>query len=116
MFKYIFSLLFILSISGCNFEVPGADEKFGTQNFVSAISLIELHKIRNGVYPKSLDDLEFLGDWDGIWLSAVKYEKTDNGYNLYLERGWASKPSLEFPIKFKSGLGIQKTNIKWIEK
>ena len=116
MIKYIFSVLLILSISGCNFEVPGADEKFGTQNFVSAVSLIELHKTRNGAYPESLDDLEFLGDWDGIWLTAVKYEKSDKGYNLYLERGWAGKPSLEFPIKFKKGLGIQKTNVKWVGK
>ena len=116
MKKYIFTVLVILSISGCNFEVPGADEKFGTQNFVSAVSLIELHKTRNGEYPTSLDELEFLGDWDGIWLTAVKYEKSQYGYNLYLERGWAGKPSLEFPIKFKQGLGIQKTNIKWITK
>ena len=116
MLKYIFSVLLVLSISGCNFEVPGADEKFGTQNFVSAVSLIELHKTRNGEYPESLSDLEFLGDWDGIWLTAVKYEKTGNGYNLYLERGWAGKPSLEFPIKFKEGLGIKKTNVKWITK
>lgn len=116
MKKYIFTILVILSISGCNFEVPGADEKFGMQNFVSAVSLIELHKTRNGEYPTSLDELEFLGDWDGIWLTAVKYEKSQNGYNLYLERGWAGKPSLEFPIKFKQGLGIQKTNIKWITK
>jgi hypothetical protein len=116
MLKYIFSVLLVLSISGCNFEVPGADEKFGTQNFVSAVSLIELHKTRNGKYPESLSDLEFLGDWDGIWLTAVKYEKSDNGYNLYLERGWAGKPSLEFPIRFKEGLGIQKTNVKWIAK
>jgi len=116
MKKYIFTILVILSISGCNFEVPGADEKFGMQNFVSAVSLIELHKTRNGEYPTSLDELEFLGDWDGIWLTAVKYEKSQNGYNLYLERGWAGKPSLEFPIKFKQGLGIQKTNIKWTTK
>ena len=116
MIKYIFSILLVLSISGCDFEVPGADEKFGTQNFVSAVSLIELHKTRNGVYPDSLTELEFLGDWDGIWLNSVKYEKSDNGYDLYLERGFAGKPTLEFPIKFKQGLGIQKTNVKWVVK
>ncbi|SEQ81725.1 hypothetical protein SAMN03080615_02868 [Amphritea atlantica] len=103
----------LLILSGCDFEVPGADEKFGTQNFVSAVSIIELHKLRNGEYPESLDDLEFLGDWDGIWLTAVRYEKNGSGYNLYLERGWAGKPSLEFPDKFKHGLGIKETNVKW---
>jgi len=114
--KYIFSVLIALSISGCNFDVSGADEIFGTQHFVSAVSLIELHKTRNGEYPESLAELEFLSDWDGIWLTAVKYEKSANGYDLYLERGWAGKPSLEFPIKFKQGLGIQKTNVKWVAK
>ncbi len=100
-------------LSGCNIEVPGADEKFGTQNFVSAVSIIELHKLRNGAYPESLEELEFLGEWDGIWLSAVRYEKSGDGYNLYLERGWAGKPSLEFPVKFKQGLGIKQSNVTW---
>lgn len=93
MQKLIAIIVLVGFLSGCDFEVPGADEKFGTQNFVSAVSIIELHKLRNGVYPKSLKDLEFLGDWDGIWLSAVRYEQNGDGYNLYLERGWAGKPS-----------------------
>ncbi|MBO9492025.1 hypothetical protein J7384_16815 [Endozoicomonas sp. G2_1] len=114
MTKYFLSILVIFLLIGCNIEVPEADAKFGTQNFVSAISIIELHKTRNGEYPNSLDDLEFLGDWDAIWLSAVKYEKSGEGYNLYLERGWVGKPSLEFPANFKIGLGIKKTNVKWV--
>ncbi|WP_345858437.1 hypothetical protein [Shewanella algae] len=113
MQKLIAIIVLVGFLSGCNFEVPGADEKFGTQNFVSAVSIIELHKLRNGVYPKSLRDLEFLGDWDGIWLSAVRYEQNGDGYNLYLERGWVGKPSLEFPVKFKQGLGIKESNVTW---
>ncbi|MBO2634062.1 hypothetical protein I6M48_16445 [Shewanella algae] len=113
MQKLIAIIVLVGFLSGCNFEVPGADEKFGTQNFVSAVSIIELHKLRNGVYPKSLRDLEFLGDWDGIWLSAVRYEQNGDGYNLYLERGWVGKPSLEFPVKFKKGLGIKESNVTW---
>jgi len=93
---------------------PGADEKFGQQNFVSAVSIIELHKTRNGVYPESLKDLKYLGDWDAIWLSAVRYEKVEKGYNLFVERGWAGKPHLEFPIEFKQGLGLQDSNVTWI--
>ena len=116
MLKYIFTLLFVFTLSGCNFEVPEVDATFGKQNFVSAISLIELHKVRNGQYPQSLDDLEFLGDWDMIYLSSVKYKKTENGYDLDIVRGWVGKPSLEFPIKFKRGLGIEKTNVKWIQQ
>ncbi|MGB1030364.1 MAG: hypothetical protein ACPGVW_11470 [Pseudoalteromonas marina] len=86
MRKYVFSLLFILLLAGCDFEVPGADERFGTQNFVSAISLIELHKTRNGVYPNTLAELDFLGDWDGIWLSAVKYVKKMMTATIYTLR------------------------------
>jgi len=112
--KYINIIILVLLISGCDFPVEIMDNKFGKQNFVSAISIIELHKTRNGFYPENLDELEFLGGWDQIWLSAVKYEKVDNGYNLYTERGWIGKPKLEFDIKFKQGLGIQKSNIKWI--
>ncbi len=96
MMKASLILLLALSLSGCEFEVPGADETFGKQNFVSAVSIIELHKIRNGAYPESLKELEFLGDWDGIWLSAVRYEKNGEGYNLYLERGWVGLRILNF--------------------
>jgi len=110
------TLLFVACltiISGCDFTFPGADAKFGNQNFVSAVSIIELYKLRNESYPSSLKELEFLGDWDAIWLSAVRYEKNSEGYNLFLERGWIGKPTLEFPEKFKKGLGIIETNVEW---
>lgn len=113
MAKYFLSIILILTLTGCDFGVPGADETFGKQHFVSAVSLIELHNVRNGTYPESLNELEYLGDWDGIWLSAVKYEKSDDGYNLFVERGWVGKPTLEFPIQFKQGLGIKDTNVTW---
>lgn len=113
MYRAIIFVAFLAVLSGCDFGVPGADQKFGNQNFVSAISIIELHKLRNGSYPSILKDLEFLGDWDAIWLSAVRYEKNGDGYNLFLERGWVGKPTLEFPEKFKKGLGIIETNVKW---
>ena len=114
MNKTVLFAFFLVFLTACDFEVPEADEKFGKQNFVSAVSIIEMHKLRNGEYPNSLKDLEFLGEWDGIWLSAVKYEKEGDGYNLYVERGWAGKPSLEISAKFKKGLGIRKSNIKWL--
>jgi hypothetical protein len=108
------AILLMLSLSGCKFEVPEMDEKFGKQNFVSAVSMIELHKTRYGAYPDSIKDLRYLGDWDAIWLSAVRYEKVEGGYNLYVERGWMNEPSLELPEGFKQGLGIKKTNVKWL--
>lgn len=110
---FTFYITASLLISGCELPVFSPDKKFGKQNFVSAIALIELHNTRNGNYPESLSDLQFLGDWDAIWISAVKYKKTKDGYDLHLTRGWVGVPDLTFDIKFKQGLGIQKTNIRW---
>lgn len=115
MFK---SLLFVLITSllvGCDFGPKGLDETFGRQHFVSAVAMIELYNVRNGEYPDTLNDLEFLGDWDKIWMNVVRYEKTESGYNLFVERGWMGRPSLFFPVEFKNGLGIEKTNVEWIE-
>lgn len=115
MYRIVLISLLVLLSSGCDFEIPGSDEQFGRQNFVSAVALIELHKTRNGEYPQSLGDLEFLGDWDGIWLSAVRYERTETGYNLFVERGFSREPSLSFPARFRAGLGIEDTNVTWGE-
>lgn len=109
----ILLLSLTLCLAACDFNFSQVDQVFGEQNFVSAVSIIELHKVRNGEYPVSLDDLEFLGSWDDIWLSAVRYEKAGDGYNLYLERGWAGNPQLEFPVEFKRGLGIRDANVTW---
>ncbi len=114
MSKYLKILLVVTLITGCDSWIAGNDEKFGKQNFVSAISLIELHKVRNGAYPESLKDLQYLGDWDGVWISRVRYEKTGEGYNLYVEIGWIGEPDLRLPIGFKKGLGLKESNIEWI--
>lgn len=114
--KLIVALIMSLFLVSCDFYVDDANKKFGKQNFVSAISMIELHKTRNGVYPENLKELQYLGDWDAIWLSAVRYEKVEGGYNLFVERGWISEPKLEFPIGFKHGLGLKDSNIKWISQ
>jgi len=113
MSRFFVAVIAMVLLSGCDVAVPAADNKFGKQNFVSAVALIELHKRRNGNYPETLGELEFLGDWDQIWLSAVRYEKNGNGYNLYVERGWVGTPNLELPVKFKQGLGINETNVTW---
>lgn len=114
--KYIHVFILVVYLSGCNLEFPEMDEKFGKQNFVSAVSIIELHNTRHGTYPESLDQLEFLGDWDSLWLSAVRYEKLEEGYNLFIERGHMGKPNLVLPLEFKKGLGIRDTNVVWQEK
>ena len=112
--KYIHAILIIVFLSACDFSFPEMDETFGKQNFVSAVSIIELHNTRNGSYPESLDQLKYLGDWDAIWLSAVRYEKVEGGYNLFVERGHMGTPDLRLPIDFKKGLGIKNTNVTWV--
>ena len=116
LIKYIHFSLIIIFLCGCDFEIPEINEKFGKQNFVSAVSIIELHNTRYGFYPDSLDELEFLGDWDAIWLSAVRYEKLDEGYNLFVERGHMGKPKLKLSIEFKRGLGIKNSNVIWLSQ
>ncbi|MBK6836368.1 MAG: hypothetical protein IPG89_19740, partial [Bacteroidetes bacterium] len=40
----------------------GANKQFGDQHFKTAISLIELHKIRFGEYPATLDSIKYSGE------------------------------------------------------
>ncbi len=105
----------LLALAGCDtwksFQKQN-DATFGDQNFKSAIALIELHKTRNGKYPESLQDLQFLGQWDAIWINAVQYKKVDRGYELNLVRGWVGEPELNYPPEFWKGLGIAATNVK----
>ena len=107
MTKSLVPILLVTYLAGCDAWIASNDARFGKQNFVSAVSIIELHNARNGAYPRDLDDLQFLGDWDSIWLSAVRYEKVADGYNLFVERGWMGEPDLSFPVGFKKGLGIR---------
>ena len=112
----ILALIVILVFSSCTFRPPSfsctqpIDNKFGDQHFKTAIALIELHKIRFGEYPKKLQDLKFLGEWDEIALSSVEYEKVDNGYTLEVIRGWMGKPDITYPPEFWQGLGITRKN------
>lgn len=108
MKKIIVSLLFSVTIFGCEFQKQ-ADAQFGDQHFKTAIALIELHKIRYDAYPESLDELKFIGDWDQIALTSVKYEKLEAGYTLEVIRGWAGKPELKYPDEFWKGLGLKRT-------
>jgi len=92
-----------------------ANQQFGDQHFKTAISLIELYKLRHGYYPASLDSLEFKGDWDEMAVSSTEYKKLDDGYELNLTKGWMGKPDslqLKYPAGFWKGLGIRKSNLK----
>lgn len=100
-----------LAPGACGRFASQADSMFGDQHFKSAISLVELYRLRHGSYPSSLDELDFVGDWDRIALSAVRYERLSEGYELDLVRGWVGKPTLSFPPAFWKGLGIRRSNV-----
>jgi len=109
----------LLALSSCNLKKgvqkmqEESNKKFGDQHFKTAISLIELHKVRYGTYPANLDSLKYLGDWDGMIYSSVKYTKLKEGYELDLVNGWIGKPkSLKYPDAFWNGLGCVKSNLK----
>ena len=101
----------VIAFSGCAIQQE-ADRKFGDQHFKTAVALIELHKIRFGEYPASLNDLKFVGEWDQIALNSVDYKRLDNGYELNVTRGWVGKPALQYPPEFWNGLGLVKSNMK----
>lgn len=105
------ALVCAIGLSSCDIQQV-ADAKFGDQHFKTAISLIELHKVRTGAYPSSLKALRFIGDWDALALSSVDYTKLDAGYELNVVRGWVSTPQLQYPPAFWQGLGVVRSNLK----
>src|SRR6266498_1681332 len=52
------------------------------QRFKTVTALVELHRVRFGTYPDSLDDLQFLGSRDRGMLTGLRYEKLPDGYAL----------------------------------
>lgn len=108
-------LFLVVSLASCFPEKfkEQANQKFGDQHFKTAIALIELHKIRYGDYPSSLDSLTYLGDWDEIIFNSVRYKKLSDGYELDLVNGVLGKPdALEYPAEFWNGLGLKHSNLK----
>jgi hypothetical protein len=100
-----------VAVGGCQFPFS-PDEKFGDQHFKTAVSLIELHRVRFGEYPASLEDLRFTGEWDPIALHSVEYRRVEKGYELNLTRGWMQVPDLSYPPEFWHGLGIVRSNVR----
>jgi hypothetical protein len=103
-------LLLVTSVTSCSFQEQ-ANAKFGDQHFKTAIALIELYHLRHGIYPDSLRDLTFTGDWDQIALQSVHYARLDNGYELDIVNGWIGQPTLSYPAEFWTNLGLVKTNV-----
>ena len=49
-------LLTVPALAACDFQ-KDADAQFGDQHFKTAISLLELQKLRFGTYPEGLKDV-----------------------------------------------------------
>lgn len=88
-------------------------------NFKHAINSIELHKLRTGIYPDSLTQIEFISAFDISALASVEYHKLDSGYelnNIARYQGMNGKQgdtiALEYPDNFWTGLGCVKSNVK----
>lgn len=107
----VLSVVLAIAVASCNFKRQ-ADAHFGDQHFKTAIALVELYKVRHGVYPERLSDLDFLGDWDRLPIASVTYSRLPDGYELNLTRGWVGKPELRYPPDFWKGLGLKKSNVK----
>jgi hypothetical protein len=85
----------------------GQDRMFGDQHLKTTVALVELHKVRFGRYPASLEGIKFSGQWDQIALQSVDYwtDKDGKGYYLEVRRGFIAKPKLEMPAEFWKGTG-----------
>ena len=111
LLKVAVAALALVIVVGCDFQKE-ADVKFGDQHFKTVIALVELHKVRTGIYPAKLQDIQFMGDWDAIAISSVEYKKLDVGYELNVTLGWVAKPEIAYPKEFWQGLGLVRSNLK----
>ncbi len=95
------------------------------KDFKNGLSLIEIHKLRNGSYPDQLSDLEFVSALDAAILNRLDYTKLDTVYELNL-KSLIPKPvkgrknqktknanvNTKYPPEFWDGLGCVKSNMK----
>lgn len=90
-------------------SASGVDQLFGEQHLKTVVALLELHKTRYGVYPASLDDLKFTGQWDQAALMNVRYSPNPDRTAYYVEvtRGWLGRPELTLPAEFWQGTGYR---------
>ena len=104
-------LIAVAIYSITHYIAPGGtkvlDNKFGDQWLKTSVALLELHKVRYGKYPSSLEDLKFIGDWDRNALARVRYYPNQDrtAYYIEVETGWMGRPELRLPDEFWRGTG-----------
>ncbi len=110
-------LIFIIyRVVGSGITGP-LDNKFGDQHLKTVVSLLEMHKLRNGIYPDSLSDLKYIGDWDMLGIQNVDYFVNCEHTKYYVEvsRGWVAKPNLVMDSGFWQGTGYSETLQKCVK-
>jgi hypothetical protein len=103
-----------------NESMANAQGMLADQEFKKAIAHIELHKLRNGSYPESLKDLQFLNVMDSSMFSYVEYTRLDSAYELNIKMQVVSfsdekngkEVQLKYPPEFWKGLGCVRSNVK----
>ena len=113
MYKSFITILLLIFLAGCDFNsfMPGAQEKFVDQGYKTAIALIELHKLRTGQYPNTLNDIKYTGDWDQMYRAFINYKKLETGYSIEVKDSTIAN-KLTYPSDFWSGLGVTQTNVQ----
>ena len=96
------------------FRSMDPDTMFGDQHLKTTVAIIELHRVRNGTYPKNLADLRDFGSWDRIAIGSVRYCPSADlsGYYIEVTRGWIGKPTLEVNPDFWRGTGYRAELVK----
>ncbi len=103
-----------------NEQLSQASTLLADQEFKKAIAHIELHKLRNGSYPQSLSDLQFLSAMDSSMFKFLQYTQLDSGYELNINMNLTffgsdttkNEVQLQYPPEFWKGLGCVKSNVK----
>ena len=125
--KHLTFFLALILLSSCipdtlkekmNDGMSMAQTMMADQQFKSAIAQVELHKLRNGVYPNSLSELQFLSAMDSSMFHSIEYAKLDTAYELNINLdmpsfdGSKKRIHLNYPPEFWRGLGCIKSNAK----
>jgi hypothetical protein len=73
-----------------------------------AAGQLELHRLRCGRYPPTLDDIEYLDEWHRGMLMMVRYRTNSEGTAYYIESlGMLGRPvELDLPEGFWHGTGF----------
>jgi hypothetical protein len=125
--KNVFVLMVICSMTACmpdsikekmNDGMTQAQTVMADWQFKNALAHIELHKLRNGSYPNSLQELQFLSSMDSSMFANVEYTRLDSVYELNVKTefpsfdGKETRINLRYAADFWKGLGCVKSNVK----